>query len=58
MLPSHSGKGIDGAIELKYCSFDRVLAHMLTKGFSGTIFNRLRKMAGIVPVLVMSEKEC
>ena len=37
-------KVIDGAIELKYCSFDQMLADMLTKGLSGTVLNRLREI--------------
>ena len=40
----------DGEIELKYCRSDRMLADMLTKGLSGTVFETLREMAGIVPI--------
>lgn len=43
-------KVIDGTIEIKYCSTDQMLADILTKGLSGTVFNRLRKMTGIVPI--------
>ena len=40
----------DGVVEIKYCRSDRMLADILTKGLSGTIFETLRKSAGIVPV--------
>lgn len=40
----------DGMIELKYCPSDQMLADMLTKGLSRTVFETLRKSAGIVPV--------
>ena len=40
----------DGVVEIKYCRSDHMQADMLTKGLSGTIFETLRKSAGIVPV--------
>ena len=40
----------DGEIKLKYCRSDRMLADMLTKGLSGTVFETLREMAGIIPI--------
>ena len=40
----------DGEIELKYCRSDRMLTDMLTKGLSGTVFETLREMTGIVPI--------
>ena len=40
----------DRVIEIKYCRSDCMLADMLTKGLSGTVFETLRKLAGIVPV--------
>jgi len=40
----------DGTIELKYCRSDQMLADMLTKGLSSTVFETLREMAGIIPI--------
>ena len=40
----------DRSIALKYCSSNQMLADLLTKGLSGTVFSRLREMAGIVPI--------
>ena len=40
----------DETIELKYCPSDRMLADMLTKGLSGTVFKTLREKAGIVSI--------
>jgi len=40
----------DGTIELKYCRSDQMLADMLTKGLSRTVFETLREMAGIIPI--------
>lgn len=40
----------DGTIQLKHCSSNQMLADMLTKGLTGTVFCRLREMAGIVPI--------
>ena len=42
----------DGTIELKYCRSDRMLADMLTKGLPGAAFEKLREMAGVVPIPV------
>ena len=40
----------DRVIETKYCRSDCMLADMLTKGLSGTVFETVRKTAGIVPI--------
>jgi len=37
----------DRVIEIKYCRSDCMLADMLTKGLSGTVFETLRKSAGV-----------
>ena len=38
----------DRTIQLKYCSSNQMLADMLNKGLTGTVFCQLREMAGIV----------
>lgn len=43
-------KVTDGMIEIKYCRLNGMLADMLTKGLSRTVFETLRKSAGVVPV--------
>ena len=43
-------KVTDGMIEIKYCRSNGMLADMLTKGLSRTVFETLRMSAGVVPV--------
>ena len=39
-----------GTIELKYCCTENMVADIFTKGLCRTNFEKLRKMAGVVPV--------
>ena len=49
-------------IKLKYCQTGNMIADMLTKGLGRIQFEKLREMAGVVPVKDIkqpaSEKEC
>ena len=52
----------DNNIKLKYCPTSNMIADMLTKGLGKIQFEKLREMAGIVPLKdfkqYASEKEC
>ena len=52
----------DNNIKLKYCPISNMIADMLTKGLGKIQFEKLREMAGIVPLKDFkqsaSEKEC
>ena len=52
----------DNNIKLKYCPTSNMIADMLTKGLGKIQFEKLREMAGIVPLKDFkqsaSEKEC
>ena len=52
----------DDNIKLKYCQTSNMIADMLTKGLGKIQFEKLREMAGIVPLKDFkqsaSEKEC
>lgn len=40
-----------GAVELKYCKTEDMIADMLTKGLSQAKFTKLREMAGLKPLV-------
>ena len=40
----------DNNIELKYCQTSEMIADMLTKGLGKVKFEKLRQMAGVVPL--------
>ena len=51
----------NGKLELRYCKTNDMIDDMMTKGLSGEQFEKLRLMAGVVPMIEhskSSEKEC
>ena len=51
----------DGKLELRYCRTNDMIADMMTKGLSGEQFEKLRLIAGMVPMIEhpeSSEKDC
>ena len=46
----------DGKIDLKYCNTSDMVADIMTKGLSGEQFEKLRRMAGVAPMIKHPDK--
>ena len=46
----------DGKIDLKYCNTSDMVADIMTKGLSGEQFEKLRRMAGVAPMIEHPDK--